>query len=127
MSSVGTSLLNEINSPKMNKEKLFSKEAKGSISTERLLTEDDLKDSDMPRSSEKQINCSVSRLNQLEEKLKELISVFELLETEEDVKKRGGLKRLKKHILSSKYREYNDEHAAYRLVIVDIPDDLKQK
>ncbi|GFW43826.1 uncharacterized protein TNCV_2854591 [Trichonephila clavipes] len=78
MSSLGTFLLNEINSPKMNKDKSVSKEAKRSSSAEANV----IKESDMPRSSEKQINLSVSRLNQLEEKLKELISIFELLETE---------------------------------------------
>ncbi|GFS48960.1 uncharacterized protein TNIN_280881 [Trichonephila inaurata madagascariensis] len=78
MWSAGTSVLNEINSPKINKGKSVSKEAEGTSSKESNV----LKDSDMPRSSEKQINLCVSHLNQLEEKLKELISMFELLEAE---------------------------------------------
>ncbi|GFY50905.1 uncharacterized protein TNIN_161311 [Trichonephila inaurata madagascariensis] len=78
ISSVESSLLNEISSPKSNKEISVSKEAEGASSTEANV----LKDSDMPRSSEKQINLCESRLNQLEEKLKGLISIFELLETE---------------------------------------------
>ncbi|GFY38123.1 uncharacterized protein TNIN_64291 [Trichonephila inaurata madagascariensis] len=81
MSSVGTSLLNELNSPKMNKDKSASKEAKRSSSDEANV----LEDSDMCvlRSSEKQINICENHLNQLEEKLKGLISIFELLETEQ--------------------------------------------
>ncbi|GFW43821.1 uncharacterized protein TNCV_2854541 [Trichonephila clavipes] len=45
----------------------------------------------------------------------------------EGFKKRGGWKRLKKHILSRKYREYHDECAAYRFVIENIPHDIKRK
>ncbi|GFU25114.1 uncharacterized protein TNCV_3360461 [Trichonephila clavipes] len=95
MSSIGFSLLNEINSPKINEGKSVSKEAEGSSSNKANVLKDSempcdgtssveadaLKDSDMPRSSEKQINLCVSRVNQLEEKLKDLISIFELLET----------------------------------------------
>ncbi|GFQ97417.1 uncharacterized protein TNCT_649141 [Trichonephila clavata] len=95
MSFVGTSLLNEINSPKMNKENLVSKEAEGSSSAKSNVLEDSdllcdgtistganmLEVSDMARSSGKQVNLCVSHLNQLEDKLKGLISIFELLET----------------------------------------------
>ncbi|GFQ89825.1 uncharacterized protein TNCT_22901 [Trichonephila clavata] len=77
VSSVESSLLNEINSPKSNKEKSVPK-AEGTSSTEAKV----LKDSYVPRSSEKQMNHCVNHLNQFEEKLKELISIFELLETE---------------------------------------------
>ncbi|GFY51259.1 uncharacterized protein TNIN_406761 [Trichonephila inaurata madagascariensis] len=44
-----------------------------------------------------------------------------------DFKKRGGWKRLRKHILSRKYREYHEECAAYHFVIKNIPHDLKRK
>ncbi|GFQ89822.1 uncharacterized protein TNCT_22891 [Trichonephila clavata] len=77
MSFVGTSLLNEINSPKTNTEKSVPKEAEGSSSTK----DNGLEVSDMLLSSKKQINLCVNHLNQFEEKLKELISIFELLDT----------------------------------------------
>ncbi|GFS48961.1 uncharacterized protein TNIN_280891 [Trichonephila inaurata madagascariensis] len=251
MLSVGTSLLNEINSTKINKEKSVSKGAEGSSLTKTNVPKDSdmtcdgassieadmLKHSNIARSSEKHMNVCTSHLKQLEEKLKELISIFELLEAEHntkgpfneefvgditadafaeleisvhgawseqlsnnrtvmtqsaekyvfnircmcwlekivvtniydktlsvvtfvkymsemvcfttgrkfyklnsqiltvffenclrvDFKKRGGWKRLEKHILSRKYREYHDECAAYHFVIDDIPDDLKRK
>ncbi|GFQ89816.1 hypothetical protein TNCT_22851 [Trichonephila clavata] len=70
ISSVGTSLLNEINPPKMNKEKLVSKETEGSSSAKSYVLEDSdllwdgtistganmLEVSDMARSSGKQVN-----------------------------------------------------------------------
>ncbi|GFY69712.1 uncharacterized protein TNIN_40461 [Trichonephila inaurata madagascariensis] len=45
----------------------------------------------------------------------------------EDFKKRGGWKRLEKHILSKNYLEYHYECSAYDFVYDNIPKDLKQK
>ncbi|GFR30265.1 uncharacterized protein TNCT_625791 [Trichonephila clavata] len=75
MSSVSTSLLKEINSPKLDKEKTVSKEIEGSRSTNTL------EDSEMPPSSKTHNQLCVSRIDHLEEKVKELISIFELLES----------------------------------------------
>ncbi|GFQ89808.1 uncharacterized protein TNCT_22811 [Trichonephila clavata] len=75
LSSVSTSLLKEINSPKLDKEKTASKETEGSSSANTL------EDSEMPPSSKTHNQFCVSRIEHLEEKVKELISIFELLES----------------------------------------------
>ncbi|GFW43823.1 putative transposable element [Trichonephila clavipes] len=64
----------------------FSKEAEESS----LMEANVFKDSDTPCSSEKRIILCVSRLVELEEKLKELISLIELLEAEQDKRSKGN-------------------------------------
>ncbi|GFY43767.1 hypothetical protein TNIN_24161 [Trichonephila inaurata madagascariensis] len=95
LSSVSISLLNESSPPQLNEEKSVSQETEGSSLREtNALKESDmpcelstsieanvLEDSDMSRSSEKHIDICVSHINQLEDKLNELISIFELLES----------------------------------------------
>ncbi|GFT55503.1 uncharacterized protein TNCV_1326701 [Trichonephila clavipes] len=95
MWSVGTSLLNEINSPKWNKESVSKKVEESSLTITNVLKDLDMtfveascikadvcQDLNMTRSSEKQMNLCASHLSQLEEKLKDLILIFELLEAE---------------------------------------------
>ncbi|GFV47701.1 uncharacterized protein TNCV_1708961 [Trichonephila clavipes] len=77
LSSVSISLLNELSPPQLNEQKSVSQETEGSSSRETNV----LEDSDMPQFSEKHINLCMSHINQLEDKLKELISIFELLES----------------------------------------------
>ncbi|GFT55501.1 uncharacterized protein TNCV_1326691 [Trichonephila clavipes] len=57
----------------------------------------------------------------------QILTVFFEHYLRKEFKKRGGWKRLEKHILSRKYREYHDENASYHFVINDVPDDLKRK
>ncbi|GFU44329.1 uncharacterized protein TNCV_3617771 [Trichonephila clavipes] len=95
MWSVGTSLLNEINSPKWNKESVSKKVEESSLTITNVLKDLDMtfdearcikadvcQDLNMTRSSEKQMNLCASHLSQLEEKLKDLILIFELLEAD---------------------------------------------
>ncbi|GFQ90854.1 uncharacterized protein TNCT_593121 [Trichonephila clavata] len=56
-----------------------------------------------------------------------ILTVFFENVLKEDFKKRGGWKRLEKHILNKKYLEYHDECLAYDFVAEDIPKDLKRK
>ncbi|GFQ71839.1 uncharacterized protein TNCT_713881 [Trichonephila clavata] len=56
-----------------------------------------------------------------------ILTVFFENVLREDFKKRGGWKRLEKHILNKKYLEYYDECLPYDFVIDDVPEDLKQR